>query len=584
MSDQALTKNVSLGEIFSYFFKILGPERNYYTLAIVYGVGISILALGLPISVQMLVNTVAHTGLTTPLFVLTGTLFVLLLGAGLLNALRIHLMDLFQRRFYARMVSSIALRSVYALNPFFQDYNKGTLFNRYFDILIVQKTVPNLLVGGFAIILQAAVGFTLTSLYHPLFLAFNLVVILMIWLIWLIWGGRAIRSAVEVSHKKHAAAAWIEGLGASNGFFKSEHHIAEALRRTDEVTKNYIDKHQKHFRHHFAQTLCFIALYAVASAGLLGLGGWLVINGQLSLGQLVAAELVLSAVFFGLSQLGTYLAYFYELCAALEELSLFDDIEQDEPLRNPLVLDGDASLEFVQVRGDARGQPLDLTFSIPSGARVMGVATTHAIQRAVTNLLKRHERPNGGFVSLGGQDIMAVPAHALRQEVIVLDRPNATEMTIREYLNLSTEGVSTRRILDILRTVGLEAPIAQLEDGLDTRVAATGWPLTITETMQLKLAAAILAKPKVLVLGQLYDSMLTRQLRESLDRLQEESETTIIDFSSRYRDVGYDLFLHLDLGQQRIFESFEDMCNATDGEPCEGDSESPRASRLLPAL
>ncbi len=213
MSDQALTKNVSLGEIFSYFFKILGPERNYYTLAIVYGVGISILALGLPISVQMLVNTVAHTGLTTPLFVLTGTLFVLLLGAGLLNALRIHLMDLFQRRFYARMVSSIALRSVYALNPFFQDYNKGTLFNRYFDILIVQKTVPNLLVGGFAIILQAAVGFTLTSLYHPLFLAFNLVVILMIWLIWLIWGGRAIRSAVEVSHKKHAAAAWIEGLG-----------------------------------------------------------------------------------------------------------------------------------------------------------------------------------------------------------------------------------------------------------------------------------------------------------------------------------------------------------------------------------
>ncbi len=251
---------------------------------------------------------------------------------------------------------------------------------------------------------------------------------------------------------------------------------------------------------------------------------------------------------------------------------------------NPLVLDGDASLEFVQVRGDARGQPLDLTFSIPSGARVMGVATTHAIQRAVTNLLKRHERPNGGFVSLGGQDIMAVPAHELRQEVIVLDRPNATEMTIREYLNLSTEGVSTRRILDILRTVGLEAPIAQLEDGLDTRVAATGWPLTITETMQLKLAAAILAKPKVLVLGQLYDSMLTRQLRESLDRLQEESETTIIDFSSRYRDVGYDLFLHLDLGQQRIFESFDDMCNATDGEPCEGDSESPRASRLLPAL
>lgn len=585
MSDQLLTRPVSLKEIFGYFFTILGPERNYYLLAVVYGVGISVLSLGLPLTLQMLVNTVAHTGLTTPLFVLTATLFALLLGAGLLNALRIHLMDLFQRRFYARMVSSIALRSVYALNPFFQDYNKGSLFNRYFDILIVQKTVPNLLVGGFAIILQAAVGFVLTSLYHPLFLAFNVVVIALIWLIWLIWGGRAIRSAVEVSHRKHATAAWLEGLGASNGFFKSEHHIAEALRQSDEVTANYVEKHQKHFRHHFSQTLCFIALYAVASASLLGLGGWLVIQGQLSLGQLVAAELVLSAVFFGLSQLGTYLAYFYELCAALEELSLFDDIVQDEPVDHPIDFAGDASLQFVNAQGDARGQAIVLDFVVPSGARVMAVAETHAIQRAVTNLLKRHEKTHGGFVSLGEQDINSVPAHLLRQQIIVLDRPNATEMTIREYLTLSAEGASSPRILQTLRTVGLENAIAQMPDGLDTRIAATGWPLTITETMQLKLAAAIIARPRVIVLGQLYDSMRSSQLREALDQLQQESETTVIDFSSRYRDLGYDSFLHLDSDDQTLFDSFEALCQATEGDACdEAEGDTGARPNLAPAF
>jgi putative ABC transport system ATP-binding protein len=586
VSDQVLTKSVTVKEIFSYFFAILGPERNYYTLAVVYGVGISVLSLALPISVQMLVNTVAHTGLATPLLVLTGTLFALLLGAGLLNALRIHLMDLFQRRFYARMVSSIALRSVYALNPFFQDYNKGTLFNRYFDILIVQKTVPNLLVGGFAIMLQAAVGFVLTSMYHPLFLAFNLVIILLIWVIWLIWGGRAIRSAVEVSHKKHATAAWLEGLGSSNGFFKSEHHIDEALRQTDVVTAAYIDRHQKHFRHHFSQTLCFIVLYAVASASLLGLGGWLVIQGQLSLGQLVAAELVLSAVFFGLSQLGTYLAYFYELCAALEELSLFNDIEQDELAGETIDFTGDASLQFVEVRGDARGRPITLNFTVPSGARVMAVAETHAVQRAVTNILKRHEETRGGFVTLGEQDIMSVPAHLLRQQVIVLDRPNATEMTIREFLRLSADGASSPRILQTIRAVGLENVIAQLEDGLDTRIAATGWPLTITETMQLKLASAIIARPRVLVLGQLYDSMKSAQLRESLDLLQEESETTIIDFSSRYRDLGYDMFLKLNFDDQELFDDFESLCRASEGSACteQNADTGPSRASLMPAL
>lgn len=569
MADQALTKDVSVGEVFSYFGSILGAERKYYMLALIYGVGISGLSLGLPISVQMLVNTIAHTGLAAPLVMLSLTLFGLLLIAGLLNALRIHLMDLFERRFYSRMVSEIALRSVYALNPFFQDYNRGTLFNRYFDIIIVQKNVPNLLVGGFTLVLQMAFGFILVSLYHPLFLAFTLVVILLIWFIWLAWGGRAIRSAVEVSHRKHAAAAWLEGLGASNGFFKSERHIAEALTRTDAVTGDYIEKHQKHFRHHFSQTICLLLLYASASAGLLGLGGWLVIQGQLSLGQLVAAELVLSVAFFGLTQLGTYLTYFYELCAALEELSLFYGVEQEEPSPEAEPFDGDGSLGFVRARGDARGLVGTLDFSVAAGTRVLGIAETHGIQREVTNFLKRHIRPASGYVTLGSRDIMSIQAHELRQLIIVLDRPNAIEMTIREYLNLSGDGATAAQILEALKVVGLETAIAQLDNGLDTRVAATGWPLTITETMQLKLAAALIARPKVLVLGQLFDTMSDPTLRRSLDALQAESDTTVIYFSSRPRDVGFDSFLYLGYQDQEMFDTFDELCRKTGGEPCD---------------
>lgn len=568
MTDQSLTSPTTVRQVFSYCIRILGPEKNYYALALVYGIGIGVLSLSLPISVQMLVNTVANTGLATPLIVLSVTLFGLLLTAGLLRALRIHLMDLFQRRFYARMVSEIAIRSIYAINPFFQDFNKGTLFNRYFDILIVQKNMPNLLIGGFTILLQAAVGFVLVSTYHPLFLVFNLVLILAIWLIWLLFGGAAIRSAVQVSHRKHAAAAWLEGLGASNGFFKSERHIAEALKRTDKVTADYMVEHERHFRHHFAQTICFLLLYATASAALLGLGGWLVIQGQLSLGQLVAAELVLSVVFIGLSQLGIYLAYFYELCGAIDELALFYSVEQEEPEQVSEPYSGNAEIEFVNARGDARGRTATLNFHIPSGSRVLGTAVTHGLQREVTNFLKRHVRPTSGYVALGGQDIMSIQAYALRQHIIVLDRPNAIEMTIREYLRLSGRNPSSAEIFEVLETVGLEESIAQLDDGLDTRVAATGWPLNITETMQLKLAAAIIANPKVLILGQLFDTMSSAKLRRAFDALQADGQTTVIYFCNRPRDIDFDLYIHLDYDAQPTFKSFDELCRHTDGDAC----------------
>jgi putative ABC transport system ATP-binding protein len=562
MAYHALAQTRTLPELFHYFLVILGPERKFYLLAIVYGIGISLLSLATPISVQMLINTVANTGLTTPLVVLSLTLFALLSASALLQALRIHLMDLFGRRFYARMVSEIALRSIYAVNPFFDDNSKGPLFNRYFDIIIVQKRLPVLFVGGFTIVLQTVVGVVLVSFYHPLLMAFNLVLVALLALTWLVWGKRAMRSAMEVSHKKHATAAWLGGLGSSNGFFKTSRHIADALHKTEVATADYIKSHKTHFRHHFAQTLTFLFIYAAASASLLGLGGWLVIQGQLTLGQLVAAELVLSVVFVGISQLGTYLTYFYDLCAAVEELSLFHDVEQDPPEAHQKPVTGDASLRFHQARGETRGADVLLDLAIPSGSRLLATASHHAVQRVFTNFLKRHEFPESGYITLGDQDFQAYRTHQLRQEIIVLDRPNVVESTLREYLYFSSLEEDHGEILDVLRAVGLAPTIERLSQGLDTRVAATGWPLSTTETMQLKLAAAIIASPRVLVLSHIFDVMPETCLLNSLDRLQATGESTVVYFSNRHCDLNFDGFLYLDDREQTLFKSYEGLCLA----------------------
>ena len=571
------SEQLTLGKMFSLFAMILKPERDFYYLALIYGVGISLLSLATPISVQMLINTVANTGLATPLFVLAATLFGLLLISGLLNALRLHLMEIFGRRFYARMVSEIALRSLYAQNPFFTDDGRAPLFNRYFDIIIVQKTIPVLLIGGFTVILQAAVGVILVSLYHPLFLAFNMVVILLIWIVWFVWGREAVRAAIDLSHKKHQAAAWLEGLAASNGFFKSERHVAHALSATDSATAGYVQQHRRHFRLHFAQTISFLVIYAAASAILLGLGGWLVIQSQLSLGQLVAAELVLSAAFFGVSQLGTYLVYFYDLCAAVEELSLFYNVPQEQPTGDDCPRRSSGELVFARVDGDARGEKAMLNFEVPSGVTVMAAASNHGVQRLITDLLKRHVEPRGGYISFGGADILDTEVYALRQQILVLDRPTIIEMTIREFLRISTEEVSSADALRAIRIVGLEPVIAKLENGLDTKIAGTGWPLSIAEAMQLKLAAAILSRPRILILSQLYDLISETCLTYALRHLQEDKEVTVIYFSNRRRDLGFDKYLYLDHGEQRMFDRFEDFHEAAYGS-------SPTASPLsLPA-
>ncbi|XUU60804.1 ABC transporter ATP-binding protein [Erythrobacter sp. HA6-11] len=561
------SNRLSLREFFQRFFQILRPEAKFYWLAIVYGIGISLFSLATPISVQFLINTVANTGLAAPLVVLSATLFVLLLMFGLLNALRVHLMELFARRFYARMVAEISLISTYAQNPFFADNTRIWLFNRYFDVIGVEKAIPVLFIGGFTVVLQVFVGFVLVSLYHPLFLVFTLVVSALIWAIWLTWGSRAIRTGIELSHAKHATAAWLESLGASNGFFKSQRRVDYAFDRTDDHTKDYIDQHKAHFRNHFAQTISFLVLYAAASAALLGLGGWLVIQGQLSLGQLVAAELVLSVAFFGVSQLGNYLTYFYDLCAAIEELSLFYEVEQETPSGSSKTADLNATLVFNQVGGKARHEDALFDFEIPSGSTVMAATSHHGVQRLFTSLIKMHVLPTRGFATLGGIDMADIEAHQLRRLVHVLERPSFVGMTIRNYLHLAIDSSEYHRIVPALETVGLMPAISTLEKGLDTEIASTGWPLSPVELQMLKLANALLEQPRILILSRLFDLIDEDHLAAAIAEMRANRDTTVVHFSNRRIDLGFDRFLFIEASRQRYFERFEDFCLAVNGKP-----------------
>ncbi len=549
----------SLAALISRLMSILAPERSFYWLALVYGIAISLLSLATPVSVQILINSVINTGLTAPLVVISSVLFVLLLCYGLLNALRIHLVDVFGRRFYARTVSEIALRTIYAINPYFEDGGQTSLFNRYFDIIIVIKVVPYLLVGGFTIVMQAIVGFVLVSFYHPYFLAFNIFIVGLLILVWVIWGRRAMHTAVELSHSKHETAAWLENIGNSNGFYNAENLIEEALKQTENFTAHYMKKHIKHFRMHFSQSISLFVLYAFGSAVLLGLGGWLVLQSQLNIGQLVAAELILSIVFYSIAQFGVYLTYFYDLCGAIDELSLFYAVKAEDST-NGSPRPESSEIIFHNVVGKQWNQDVMLDFQIPADSRVIVQTESRSAEQLLLDILKGNVDDYGGFFSVGGIDSMAINKYTLRREVAVLDRPRIVSISIRNYLSLCAEEVRPEQILEAIEAVGLEKRIAELDDGIDTTLAVSGWPLNVMEVMQLKLAAVILAKPCIVVLGDIYDILPEDVLTTSLDFLRKSSAPTVLYFTTHSHECDFDYVMRLKAGKEELIQLVKNDC------------------------
>ncbi|MEK9213264.1 ABC transporter ATP-binding protein [Sphingomonas sp. 2378] len=531
--------------------QIIGPDAAYIRLGIVYTVAISLLALATPISVQLLINSVANTAMPAPLWALSGVLLLLLLMVAGLSALRVWIMAAFERRLFSRVVAEVTLRAVHAQDPFFADGNRGDLFNRYFDLVVVQKAVPSLIIGAFTIMLQAAIGLTITSFYHPVFLAFNAVLVSAVLLVWLLWRRGAISGAVALSHAKHNAARWLESVGGSNGFYKSLRHLDFAMDRSEAMTAGYVATHRRYFRYQFAQTVAFLLIYAFASAGLLLLGGMLILRGQLSLGQLVAAELILSGVFYGISQLGWYLDTFYDLAASSEELSLLFAIPQEPNVRGD---NGprDGSVKLTDVALDAARYDLALT----AGEQLVTVAEPGA-ERRLAMLLKRHALPDRGLIRIGGGDLGSFDMYHLRSDVTVLDRSTIVEVTIREYLRLAS-GEMAEAAMQALATVGLERRLASLPQGLDTPLGSTGYPLSVGETMALKLANALLVGPKLLLLGQLYDLLPPQRLLAAL-RVLKARGTTVLLCTGRPEDVELDGYLYLGMTEQRRFAHLADL-------------------------
>ena len=173
------------------------------------------------------------------------------------------------------------------------------------------------------------------------------------------------------------------------------------------------------------------------------------------------------------------------------------------------------------------------------------------MEASFSMLLKRHLRPEKGIIAIGGVDIAALDTLELRSDVQVLNRPAVVESTITEYLRLANPDADSPAMIRALQLVGLEDRIAMLPDGLQTGLSSTGYPLSLGKTMQLRLAAAILAEPRILVLSPLYDMVSQQRLQAALDSFAGK-RTTIIYFSNRPEDVKLDGYLWLGRASQAV--------------------------------
>lgn len=520
---------------------LLRTERRDLRVVAVYAVASGFLSLAVPLAVQALVNSIAFTNLLQPVFVLSVVLFGALTMLGGIQAMQAYVVEIMQRRIFVRVALDLAVRLPRVKREAFDETSGPELVNRFFSVFTIQKSAGLLLLDGAALVLQTSIGLVLLAFYHPALLQFDLLLIAGLVFILTVLGRRATDTSLVESKKKFAIAAWLEELARHPGSFKAEDAARFALARTDALASNWLVARRDHWGVLLRQLLGLLTLQAFASSLLLGVGGWLVVSRQLTLGQLVAAEFVVASVVAGLVKLAKHLETFYDLLASVDKLGSLLDLPLDREGGATLPAGaGPAALTLRGVGVQIPGGPaiLDhMDWDVAPGARVGVAGATGAGLSTLADLITGLREPAHGAIELDAHDLRDLSLRKLRQDVVAVRAEGVFPGTISENVQLGRPAVELSIVRSALEAVGLWGEVADLPAGLATPLAAGGWPLSPGEAGRLVLARAIAGRPRLIVIDGLLDALDAESRAIALDALFRPDAPWTLIALSRHPEV-----------------------------------------------
>jgi ABC-type bacteriocin/lantibiotic exporter with double-glycine peptidase domain len=512
--------------------QLLELDRQDIAVIIIYGVALGLLSLAVPIAVQSLVNTVAFGSLFQPLVVLTVLLAVALIGSAVLRALQVRIAEMLQRRLFVRIVAEISGRLPRVSAPALRAANGPELLNRFFDVFTTQKSVASLLLGGIDALLIALVGLIVLAFYHPVLLAFDIVLIAGAVVVLIPLGRGGTRTSVAESKAKYAVAGWLEEMARHPLSFKLAGGSEFATHRAQVLARSYLDKRDRHFRVVYRQLMGALTIEVVASVALLALGGILVIERQLSIGQLVAAELIVTAVVASIAKLGGKVEVFYDLVAAVDKLGdIFDLPLERAGGETPPRVDGDSgelSLHEVDLDvgdGDSFG-PISLRVAGGESTSISGAPehVTSSLVDAVFGLIP----PRSGTIEIDGRDSRDLALTEMRARIAVVRHTEILPGCIVDNLRAGNPDLTAEQAWDALSRVGLDVWVKASPQGLETDLTADGAPLTRTQALALTIARAIAGRPSVLILDRTLDQVSPDERVALFDSITSKKDMSVL--------------------------------------------------------
>nr|MBI1229239.1 ATP-binding cassette domain-containing protein [Cytophagales bacterium] len=496
------------------FFNLLREEKSEVYAIYYYAVLNGIVSLSLPLGIQAILNFILGGRMTTSWTLLVAIVALGVIFGGFLQISQLYLTEKLQQRVFSKSALEFAYRLPRIKVEAMAGKYAPELVNRFFDTINLQKGLAKLLIDFSTASLQVFFGLILLAVYHQFFIIFAVILVLLLYLIFKLTSPQGMYTSLKESSAKYEVAYWLEEIGRTLGTFKLAGHSDLPFARVDKLVKKYVEFRNNHFAVLILQYKVMIAFKVLIVVSLLVAGSLLLMNDEISIGQFVAAEIIIVLIIGSVEKLILSLETVYDTLTATQKIGLVMDMDLernegvDKSLRNSSEGLSYELRNLTFKHADADRPVLDrINLEIKAGEKVVVTGKSGSGKSTLLYLMAGLIEDYSGNIIINKLPLETLALDKLRSMIgDSLSHQSLFHGSIRENITVG-KNTDEERLRDVIKLVELDDYVFNLKDDLDTILLPEGKQVSHAVISKIILARSIYCNPKLMLLEEEFNHL-----------------------------------------------------------------------------
>jgi ABC-type bacteriocin/lantibiotic exporter with double-glycine peptidase domain len=505
------------------FTGLLQLEKKDIFQIFYYAIFGGVVALSLPLGIQAIINLIQGAQISTSWIILVIVVTSGVIFSGALQLMQLRIIETIQQRIFVRASFELSYRFPKIKMTELRNYYPPELANRFFDTLTIQKGLSKILIDVPTALLQIIFALILLSFYHPFFIIFGFFLLLLIYIVFKFTAQKGLETSLAESQIKYKVAHWIQEIARTVVSFKLSGNTNLAIQKNDDLVDQYLKARENHFKILLLQFSQMIGFKVIVTASLLLIGGALVLNQEMNIGQFVAAEIIILLVIQSVEKLIIGLESLYDVLTSIEKIGQVVDKEiESQDGEKPIFKNG-VTLELDQVsyrvENRKKGIINNISLTLTPTSRILIQGESGAGKSSLLRLISGIIEPTEGNIYINNLSLASLHLNHYRSQLgLSLSDETPFEGSIRDNLVFGNRQIEETIIFEALDTVGLNQFLKEQPNGLETVLYPEGKQMSYTIAKKIILARAIIKQPRIMI------------LEDPLDQFNLEETTKIIRY------------------------------------------------------